>query len=62
MERLVLAVESVLAKGPQRKTGIITALRVELTGELGSAEGLVTVLSETGFFPRTSIPTPCILA
>jgi CheY-like chemotaxis protein len=58
MEKRILAVESVPAKGPRRKIRITTALRAELTGELGSGEGLVTVMSETGIFFRTLDPHP----
>jgi twitching motility two-component system response regulator PilH len=58
IEKLSLAVESILAKGPQRKIRITTALWAKLIGELGSAEGLVTVLSETGMFFQTINPHP----
>jgi CheY-like chemotaxis protein len=49
----ILAVESVLLKEPRRKIRIATTLRATLIGELSSAEGLVTVLSERGMFLRT---------
>lgn len=58
IEKLILVVESVVANEPRRKIRIITALRAELTGELGSASGLVTSLSETGIFFRTLDPHP----
>jgi twitching motility two-component system response regulator PilH len=58
IEKLSLAVESILAKGPQRKIRITTTLWAKLTGELGSAEGLVSVLSETGMFFQTLSPHP----
>jgi len=58
MEKLILVVESVVVKEPRRKIRITTALRAELIGELGSAYGLVTSLSESGMFFRTLDPHP----
>ena len=58
IEKLMSAVEAVLSKGQRRKIRIPTALLAKLTGELGSGEGLVTVLSEAGMFFRTLDPYP----
>jgi len=55
-EKLYMIVESAILKGPRRKIRITTSLRAKLIGEIGSEEGLVTVLSETGMFFRTLDP------
>lgn len=58
-EKLFLIVESIVIKGPRRKNIRITsALRADLSGEHGSAEGVVTSLSESGIFFRTLDPYP----
>jgi CheY-like chemotaxis protein len=55
-EKLYLIVESAVLKGPRRKIRIATSLRATVSGELGLAEGLVTVLSENGMFFRSLDP------
>lgn len=57
-EKLFLIIESAVVKGPRRNIRIISALRADLSGEHGSAEGVVTNISETGIFFRTLDPHP----
>ena len=55
-EKLYLTIESTIIKGPRRKIRIATSVRANVSGELGMAEGLVTVLSENGMFFRILDP------
>lgn len=55
-EKLYLTVELAVLKGPRRKIRIATSLKANVSGELGIAEGLVTVISENGMFFRILDP------
>jgi CheY-like chemotaxis protein len=57
-EKLFLLVESAIFKGPRQKIRILSALRADVSGQQGSAEGIITNISETGIFFRTLDPLP----